>query len=189
MWSEYSLDSRESWKEKKKKVSSEFLPWGNNSSSNDLRPQLSGSLTLSRQSLIPETKRKQVCVGEQSLFKIFIFQLLFTIGEFYIVIFDSYIRFISLENHAMRSLAVHFFTYVCFNMSYALRTPWTVWRKKDMTLKDELPRSVGVHDATGEERRDSSRENKQAEQSRNDTQLWIYLVAKLKSHMVKNNIA
>ena len=58
-----------------------------------------------------------------------------------------------------------------------------------MTLKDEPPRSVGVHDATGEERRDSSRENKQAEQSRNDTQLWIYLVAKLKSHMVKNNIA
>ena len=39
MWSEYSLDSRESWKEKKKKISSEFLPWGNNSSSNDLRPQ------------------------------------------------------------------------------------------------------------------------------------------------------
>ena len=36
-------------------------------------------------------------------------------------------------------------------------------RKKDMTLKDELPRSVGAQYATGEEWRNSSRKNKEAE--------------------------
>ena len=35
--------------------------------------------------------------------------------------------------------------------------------QKDMTLKDELPRSVGVQYATGEERRSSSRRNAEAE--------------------------
>ena len=43
------------------------------------------------------------------------------------------------------------------------RTPWTEWKgKKDMTLKDEPPRSVGVQYATGEEQRtitNSSRKN------------------------------
>ena len=42
-----------------------------------------------------------MCVGEQSLFKIFVFQLLFTIGEFYIVISDSQL---SLENRAVKYL-------------------------------------------------------------------------------------
>ena len=36
-------------------------------------------------------------------------------------------------------------------------------RQKDMTLKDELPRSIGALYATGEERRNSSRRNKEAE--------------------------
>ena len=36
-------------------------------------------------------------------------------------------------------------------------------RKKDMTLKDELPRSVGAQYATGEEQRNSSRRNEEAE--------------------------
>ena len=35
-------------------------------------------------------------------------------------------------------------------------------RQKDMTLKDELPRSVGAQCATGEERRNSSRRNDEA---------------------------
>ena len=44
----------------------------------------------------------------------------------------------------------------------ALRIPWTVWKsKKDMTLKDEPPRSVGIHYAIGEEQRNSSRKNVQ----------------------------
>ena len=36
-------------------------------------------------------------------------------------------------------------------------------RHKDMTLKDELPRSVGAQCATGEEQRNSSRRNEEAE--------------------------
>ena len=36
-------------------------------------------------------------------------------------------------------------------------------RQKDMTLKDELPRSVGAQYATGEEWRHSSRKNEEAE--------------------------
>ena len=36
-------------------------------------------------------------------------------------------------------------------------------RQKDRTLKDELPRSVGDQYATIEERRNSSRKNKEAE--------------------------
>ena len=36
-------------------------------------------------------------------------------------------------------------------------------RQKDMTLKDELPRLVGAQYATGEERRNSSRKNEDAE--------------------------
>ena len=36
-------------------------------------------------------------------------------------------------------------------------------RQKDMTLKDELPRLVGAQYATGEEWRNSSRRNEEAE--------------------------
>ena len=36
-------------------------------------------------------------------------------------------------------------------------------RQKDMTLKDELPSSVGAQYATGEQRRNSSRRNEEAE--------------------------
>ena len=44
-------------------------------------------------------------------------------------------------------------------------------RQKDRTLKDELPRSIGVQYATGEEWRNNSRKNGQ-KQSKNNTQLW-----------------
>ena len=36
-------------------------------------------------------------------------------------------------------------------------------RQKDMTLKDELPRSVGAQYATGEEQRNNSRKNEETE--------------------------
>ena len=36
-------------------------------------------------------------------------------------------------------------------------------RQKDMTLKDELPRSVGAQYATAEEQRNNSRENEEIE--------------------------
>ena len=45
--------------------------------------------------------------------------------------------------------------------------PWELreqyWKAKDMTLKDELPRSVGAQYATGEEWRNNSRKNKEME--------------------------
>ena len=39
-------------------------------------------------------------------------------------------------------------------------------KQKDMTLKDELPRSVGAQYATGEEWRNSSGKNEKAEAKR-----------------------
>ena len=36
-------------------------------------------------------------------------------------------------------------------------------RQKDMTLKDELPRSVGAQYATGDQRRNNSRKNEEME--------------------------
>ena len=39
----------------------------------------------------------------------------------------------------------------------------SVKRQKDMTLKDELPRSTSAQYATGEEQRNSSRRNEKAE--------------------------
>ena len=36
-------------------------------------------------------------------------------------------------------------------------------RQKDMTLKDELPRSVGTQYATGEEWKNNSRKNEETE--------------------------
>jgi len=44
-------------------------------------------------------------------------------------------------------------------------------RQKDMTLKDELPGSVGAQYATGEEWRKGSRKNEEAEPKQNNAQL------------------
>ena len=57
-------------------------------------------------------------------------------------------------------------------------------RQKEMTLKDEAPSTVGVQILLGK-----SREMKMLSQSGNDTQLWLYLVMKVKSYAVKNAIA
>ena len=64
-------------------------------------------------------------------------------------------------------------------------------RQKDMTLKDELSRSEGAQDATGDQWRNNSRKNEEAEpkQSENNTRLWMWLVMEVKSKAVKNNIA
>ena len=62
-------------------------------------------------------------------------------------------------------------------------------KQKDRTLKDELPRSVGAHYATGDQWRNNSRKNEEMEPKRNNTQLWIWLVMDMKSDAVKNNIA
>ena len=44
-------------------------------------------------------------------------------------------------------------------------------RQKDRKLKDELPRSVGTHYATGEEWRNNSRKNEETDPKKNNTQL------------------
>ena len=58
---------------------------------------------------------------------------------------------------------------------------------KDMTLKDEPPRSVGVQYATEKSREIVPEGMKRL--SRNNAQLWMFLVVKAKSNAVKNNIA
>ena len=58
-------------------------------------------------------------------------------------------------------------------------------RQKSMTLKDELPRSVGDHHAIGEQWRNNSRKKKRRSQSKNSAQLWMWLVMEVKSAAVK----
>ena len=62
-------------------------------------------------------------------------------------------------------------------------------RQNDRILKEELPRLVGAQYATGDQWRNNSRKNEGMSQSKNNTQLWMYLVVKLKSDVVKNHIA
>ena len=62
-------------------------------------------------------------------------------------------------------------------------------RQKGRTLKDELPRSVGPQYATREEQKNSPRRNEKAESKRNNAQLWMCLVVKVKSGAIKNNTA
>ena len=45
----------------------------------------------------------------------------------------------------------------------ALRTPGRVWKAKDKTLKEELPRSVGAQYATGDQWKNNSRKNERME--------------------------
>ena len=62
-------------------------------------------------------------------------------------------------------------------------------RQKDRTLKDELPRLVGAN-MLREKSGDIAPERiKRLSQSRNNTQVWMYLVVKVKSNAVKNNVA
>ena len=62
-------------------------------------------------------------------------------------------------------------------------------RQKYTALKDELPRLVHDQYANGEELRNSSRRNKEAEPQWKQAQLWICLEVETKSNAVKNNIA
>ena len=68
----------------------------------------------------------------------------------------------------------------------------SIKRQKDTALEGELVRLRGVQYTTGEEQRaitNSSRKNEAAGQSRNNTQLWMCLMVKVKSYAVNNNIA
>ena len=60
-----------------------------------------------------------------------------------------------------------------------------------MTLEDEFPRLEGVQYATGEEQRlllIAPERMKCLGQSGNNAQMWMWLVVKVKSEAVKNNI-
>ena len=62
-------------------------------------------------------------------------------------------------------------------------------RQKDMTLKDELPKSVGAQYATEEEWRNSSRRNEEAEPKQKQRPVADVSGGEIKSNAVKNNIA
>ena len=61
--------------------------------------------------------------------------------------------------------------------------------KRYDTEKDELPRSVGTQYATGEEWWNNSRKKKRWSQSKNNIQLWMWLVVEVKFNAVRNNTA
>ena len=64
--------------------------------------------------------------------------------------------------------------------------------QKDMTPKNESPRSKGVQYATGEEWKrttNSPERMKRWGQSGNDAQFWMCLVMKIKSDAAKKGIA
>ena len=62
-------------------------------------------------------------------------------------------------------------------------------RKKDRTLKDELPRSVGAQYATGDQWRNKFRKIEGMEPIKNNTQLCMGLVIEARFDAVKSNIA
>ena len=62
-------------------------------------------------------------------------------------------------------------------------------RQKDMTLKDELPRLIGAQYATGEQQRNSSRRNEEAEPKWKQYPVEDVSGAEVKSKAVKNSIA
>ena len=65
-------------------------------------------------------------------------------------------------------------------------------RQKDMTLEDEPPGQTGSNMLLGKSGGQlliAPERMKQLGQSRNDAQLWMCLVVKVKSDAVKNNIA
>ena len=62
-------------------------------------------------------------------------------------------------------------------------------RQNDRILKEELPRSVCVQYATGDQWRNNSRRMKGWSQSKNNIQLWMSLVIEARSDAVKSNIA
>ena len=73
----------------------------------------------------------------------------------------------------------------------ALRMPWNSMKgQKDRTLKDELPRLVGVQYATGDHWRNNFRKNKEMEsKQQHHPVVDIWLVMEVKSDAVESNTA
>ena len=66
---------------------------------------------------------------------------------------------------------------------------YSMQRQKDMTQKDELPRLVSAQYVTGEEWRNSSKRNEEAEQKKKQGPAVDVSGGESKSNVVKNNIA
>ena len=62
-------------------------------------------------------------------------------------------------------------------------------RKKEWTLKEELPRSVGAQYATGDQWRNNSRKNEEVEPKQKQHQVLDVTWMEAKSDAVKSNIA
>ena len=62
-------------------------------------------------------------------------------------------------------------------------------RQKDMTLKDELPRSVAAQYATAEKWRNNSRKNEEAEPKQKQRPTVDVTDGGSKSNTIKNNIS
>ena len=72
----------------------------------------------------------------------------------------------------------------------ALKSPWTVWKgKKTWHQKMRPPRLVGVQYATREEPRNSSRNNEEAESKQKQHPVTDVSGVKVKSNVIKNDIA
>jgi len=61
-------------------------------------------------------------------------------------------------------------------------------KENDKTMKDELPRLVGAKYATGNQWRNNSRKSEEREPGKNNIHLGKWLVMKVKSDDIKNNI-
>ena len=61
-------------------------------------------------------------------------------------------------------------------------------RQKDSTLKDELPRLEGPNMLLEKNGRITPERMKRRRQSKNNTQLWMCPVVKVRSDVIKNNI-
>ena len=66
---------------------------------------------------------------------------------------------------------------------------YSMQRQKDMTQKDELPRLVSAQYVTGEEWRNSSKRNEEAERKQKQCPAVDVSGGESKSNVVKNNIA
>ena len=62
-------------------------------------------------------------------------------------------------------------------------------RQKGMTLKDELPRSVGAQNATGDQWRNNSRKNEGMEPKQKQHPVGDVMGIEVKSDAVKSNTA
>ena len=71
---------------------------------------------------------------------------------------------------------------------HALELHDTMKGEKDMTLKDELPRSVSAQNTTRDKWRNNFRKNEEMEPKQKHAQLWMWLMMEVVTDAVKNNI-